>query len=120
MVKKSKRIEMPHPGHLICAYQCSFRRCTYVNGFIVSTIGEYIPRYSDADQGSEKNWEQIGCDRLYETEVFRAKKSKHKCCPYVIRVQHQMDFAPYNKADDANAGHEAMVKKWSTKRLRGK
>lgn len=39
----SKEIWMPHAGHFVCGQQCRFRLNTYVNGYIVSTVGEYMP-----------------------------------------------------------------------------
>lgn len=42
-MSKEKWIWMGHPGHLCIASQCQFRLNTYVNGYIVSTVGEYWP-----------------------------------------------------------------------------
>lgn len=39
---KSDWIWMPHPGHFCFAYRCRFFLNTYVNGYIVSTVGEYL------------------------------------------------------------------------------
>lgn len=36
-------IYMPHPGHFICSQYCRFFLNTYVNGYIVRTVGEYVP-----------------------------------------------------------------------------
>jgi hypothetical protein len=38
-------IWMPHAGHLCIAYMCRYHLNTYVNGYIVSTVGEYLPPY---------------------------------------------------------------------------
>ena len=40
---KEDWIWMPHPGHFIGASNCKFIMNTYVNGYIVSTVGEYFP-----------------------------------------------------------------------------
>jgi hypothetical protein len=40
---KSDWIWMPHAGHLVIGDMCKFRLNTYVNGYIVSTVGEYWP-----------------------------------------------------------------------------
>lgn len=40
---KSDRIYMPHAGHFCGSDDCRFHLNTYVNGYIVSTIGEYWP-----------------------------------------------------------------------------
>lgn len=36
-------IWMPHPGHFICASNCQYHLNTMVNGYILSTVGEYFP-----------------------------------------------------------------------------
>jgi len=36
-------IWMPHAGHLCIGSMCKFHLNTYVNGYIVSTVGEYFP-----------------------------------------------------------------------------
>jgi hypothetical protein len=108
-------IWMPHPAHFICAYRCQFRLATYVGKYIVSTIGEmeYPKEIRKALGKKEKEWEDIGYDRKYETMVFKAKKSEHECCPYEIIVSQEVDFAGYNTAGEAYKGHLKMCRKWS-------
>lgn len=124
-------IWMPHAGHFILGNQCQFRLNTYVNGYIISTVGEYVPdepvrrifRESrkrrldlrgDAER-AEFGFEEIGCDRLYETMVFKAKRSTHQCCPYEMDNGSELDFQGYNDAPAAYQGHLAMIKKWSAR-----
>mgnify|MGYP001573416035 FL=1 len=38
-----KQTWMPHAGHLIVGQHCRFRLNTHVNGYIISTVGEYMP-----------------------------------------------------------------------------
>jgi hypothetical protein len=40
---KTDWIWMPHASHLCVAHKCRFHLNTYVNGYIVSTVGEYFP-----------------------------------------------------------------------------
>lgn len=40
---KQDWVWMPHAGHLCVGHMCRFRLNTYVNGYIVSTVGEYFP-----------------------------------------------------------------------------
>ena len=49
---------MPHAGHFICSHMCRFKLNTYVNGYIVSTVGEYVPPASSckADLKVEANF----------------------------------------------------------------
>jgi len=99
---KSDWIWMPHPGHFICSYACRFVLNTYVNGYIVSTVGEYFPDSRvreimancrnvkiegqgdtwDANYLKKIGYEEIGANRKYESMVFKAAKAKDKCCPY--------------------------------------
>ena len=36
----SEWLWMPHTAHFICGKECQFHLATYVNGVIVSTVGE--------------------------------------------------------------------------------
>jgi hypothetical protein len=40
---KSEWIWMPHPGHFMLGHYCRFKLNTYVNGYIISTVGELWP-----------------------------------------------------------------------------
>jgi len=42
-MSKADWIWMPHAGHLCVGHMCRFRLNTFVNGYIVSTVGEYFP-----------------------------------------------------------------------------
>jgi hypothetical protein len=124
-------IWMPHAGHFICGSQCRFRLNTYVNGYIVSTVGEYVPdsavrailrasrgRKTDLRGDAEEadfGFEDIGVDRKYETMVFKGHKSKHTCCPYEMVSGENIDFAGYNDPGEAYKGHMKMIRKWSKK-----
>jgi hypothetical protein len=137
-MRKDKWIWMGHAGHFILGDRCKFHLNTYVGGFIVSTVGELWNERSVREIHAkvfDKRWfadnshllgdafdfaymkrfgyEQVGCDRLYETRVFKAKPSQIKCCPYEIIVSKQVDFEGYNAAEDAYQGHLRLCKKWS-------
>lgn len=111
-MKKENWIWMPHSGHFICGERCLFRLNTYVGKFIVSTIGELMLMYNSTDN---KYYENIGNGRKFETMVFKARKSEHKCCPYEIIVEKEVDFEGYNDAGQAYDGHLKLCKKWSRK-----
>jgi len=106
----SEWIWMPHAAHFIAANRCQFRLATYVNGVIVSTVGEYRP----GDEGALRT---IGLDRRYETMVFKALPADDECdaCPYRIAVEAgEIDFEGYNTAGAAYDGHLAMCRKWES------
>lgn len=135
-MKKDKWVWMPHAGHFICGSDCRFRLNTYVGGYIVSTIGELLPDsgswdiYANAkgitlegrgdarraDFLKRVGWVEVGCDRTYETMVFKAAKAQDKCCPYRMVTGAEMDFAGYDNPGDALKGHMKLCAKWSKKK----
>lgn len=140
MMKKDKWVWMPHAGHCIIGDWCRFHLSTYVGKYLVSTIGEYWPERAvreihasihdpkwfaeniglkgdNFDNAYRKKFgfEDIGCDRKYETMVFKAMKSDHRCCPYKMISGEDIDMDSYNDADSAYIGHLNMCKKWSQK-----
>ena len=138
-MRKGNWVWMPHAGHFICANKCEFHLNTYIGKYIVSTVGELWPergvreiharicdpewlknncsfRGDDFDYAYMKRfgYEDIGCDRKYETIVFKAKKAKEKnsCCPYRIIVSQEVDMQGYNNPEDAYKGHLRLCNKW--------
>ena len=126
---KDKWVWMGHAGHFILGHKCRFKLNTYVNGYIISTVGEYVPNNEIIDimkpefrclRGDPKEYayikkykcEEIGCGRTYETMVFKGGKSKNKCCPYEVKDWQKIDFAGYNTAEDAYKGHLQLCKKY--------
>ncbi len=137
MTSVSDWVWMPHPGHFICAQDCKFHLNTYVNGYIVSTVGEFLPDSSVREifaesrgiklkgKGDERKhdylkkigFEEIGCERKYETMVFTGKKAEvspcSSCCPYIVDEYRELDMKGYNDPGKAYRGHIEMCKKWS-------
>lgn len=137
-MKKENWVWMPHAGHLIVARDCRFHLNTYVGGYLVSTVGEYLPDSQvreilatsrgvalegmgdarEADFIRKLGYERIGCDRTYETMVFTAKRANGKdrpCCPYEAAKYDSVDFQAYNEPEAAFAGHMKLCAKWSKK-----
>ena len=137
---KENWIFMPHAGHFICGDKCRFHLNTYVGKYIVSTVGElwlergsreihaqvYDPKWlvenkhlkgDEFDNAYFKRFgfEQLGAGKesLYETMVFKARKSKNKCCPYEIIVEECVDSKRYGKNEEAVKGHMKLCLKWS-------
>ena len=134
MKNNKEVIYMPHSGHFICSQWCNFFLNTYVNGYIISTVGEYVPdsdvrrilrksRNMETDLiGDEERedfgFEDIGYNRKYETMVFLAGKpcAESGCNCGLPKINgDEQDFAGYNTAGDANQGHKEMVEKWIKK-----
>ena len=69
-----------------------------------------------ADWMEKAGFEDIGCDRKYETMVFRSKVSDGiGCCHW--KADHgdgELDFSGYNDPGEAYEGHLAMCQKWSS------
>lgn len=98
------------PGHFIGSNRCVWHMTTIVGPYLVSTVGDWRPFDGNAKP------EQIGVDRLYETMVFMAGTpcARPECmCGVPSHDDMSIDFAGYNMAGDAQAGHEKMVKKWA-------
>lgn len=129
---------MGHAGHFILGDNCRFKLCTYIGKYIVSTVGElwnergvrethakvHDPVWHQANKHLKGDafdnayfrkfgFEEIGYKRTYETMVFKARKSKLKCCPHEIQVEKDVDFNAYNTSEDAHKGHMKLCKKWS-------
>lgn len=117
------RVEMAHAAHFICGDKCAFKRATVVNQkFIVSTVGEFQPNVVKkglSQQLRARNdldpIEPLGASpkHLYETMVFKARKSSLKCCPFKMMNGHSLETEQYASAKAAALGHEKLVKKWS-------
>lgn len=133
---------MPHPAHFCLAEKCRFHLATYVNGYIVSTVGELVPGetwmdviikhrnidMSDA-QGEAREREflaKVGYQPLgysmdgedtYETMVFKAvpceMDDEKKCCPYRIVVSEDQEMNRYKEAGDARKGHLELCHKYA-------
>ena len=139
-VTKDKWVWMPHAAHYICADKCRFFMATKVGRYIVSTVGEYWPdravreihaRIHDPEWHAEHNhlkgdyydheymkrfgFEEVGYKRLYETMVFKSKKSDNGCCPYVIKNATELEMDVYNEASEAYKGHMKMCRTYANK-----
>lgn len=117
-----KRTERGWAGHFIVAERCIFRRNTLLEEgslrLVVSTVGLML----DYHAKNERKFEQIGCDRHFETMVFHAKwdgrywdadvsKQVYFDSPWAIAEQ---------DADDrANNMHEFVVDELIVKMMNG-
>lgn len=112
----SEIIWLPHKAHFIGSSDCMFGLATYVNGVIVSTVGDYMPRLGPETEGivPKRVRTKIGLSRFYETMVFKTKKNPDPSCgcPYIPSDWHNIDFCGYNTGAAAVDGHLEMVEKY--------
>jgi len=80
---------------------CCFRLCSTVNGYTISTVGYYYP---DGDIA------RAGGVRLYETMVFHCNDER------VVTDWSELACEGYSYHDAAEAGHEAMVRRYARRR----
>ncbi len=107
------------------------------HGVIVSTVGEWVPDSEvreilarthgivlkgkgdarEADWLNRIGFQEIGCNRKYETMVFRAMpREDGECCPWTIQG-YEIDMSGYNDPVAATQGHYAACGKWHEKLL---
>ena len=105
-MSKSQWIWMPHAAHFIGSSSCQFHLATYVNGYVVSTIGDYYNRAGKRDT--------VATGYHYETMVFRAipmDPTTDQCCPYEADNE-CLARGLYNTGEDARLGHMALCEKY--------
>lgn len=125
-------------GHFICGAYCRFHLCTKVGNYLVSTVGQYFPDSQvrellassrsidlkgrgdarEADYMEKVGYQEIGWDRTFETMVFLAGKicaEKGCACGLPTIEGSELDFAGYNEAGAAAAGHLRLCRKWAEK-----
>ncbi len=131
MIDKSKWKWFGNPGHFICARDCRFHLCTQIGQHLVSTVGEYLPdspvRESNAralgitlegigdarlvDWFKKCGYEDIGCNRKFETMVFRTGKKCTCGCGLPAIASHELDMEGYSDAAAATKGHNRICLK---------
>lgn len=101
---------MPYIGHFMTGtIDCRFRLSTYVNGYIISTIGEIVWHNRIGYQRATLN------RAFYETTVFKAtpfQNPARHCCEYELDVDNIMDTKSYGESKLACDGHIVMCEKW--------
>ncbi len=112
-VPKNKWEWFGFAGHLCIGHMCRFHLCTQVGKYLVSTVGDY---HCSLDQENGKARE-IGCDRLYETMVFKAGKpcdiKECGCRQPELETASGLDMEGYNTGGEAQRGHMKMCAKWA-------
>lgn len=114
-----------HAGHFICGQWCRFHLCTKVGPYLVSTVGELVhPRHSKGSERAEAEWlkdnapgEDVGCDRKYETMVFKAgapcSLPDCNCGLPTLDDATELDMLGANKAGDARDNHMTLCEHYA-------
>lgn len=107
-----------HAGHFFCGHACRFHMCTHVGGYLVSTIGEYVPSSQAGGRERVKNeWVELSSGRLYETMVFHAGEpcdiEDCKCGQPTLKDATELEMFPANDAGDARANHMMLCKQYA-------
>jgi len=113
-------------GHFCCGQWCRFHLTTLANGYLISTVGEYVhPRHGQGSEVKEAAWlkdnwpgEEIGFGRKYETMVFKAGNpcDSPECgCGLPSIDGLEIDGQGYNTAKEATEGHMFLVEKYKNK-----
>jgi len=101
------RAHWDRPGHFIGSSECQFGMTDVINGYIVSTVGDYRPPGATTMQ-------PIGFRHFYETMVFvdSGKRCVEPACECGLPLHNgrDVDFAGYQTAAEAAAGHARMIK----------
>lgn len=94
-------------GHFICGDGCLFHMTTQIGRYLISTVGHYLPR-GKASKETERDLEHaetIGCERKFETMVFK-RKGRCQCgCGLPEHDGSDIDFEGYNDYASATKGH---------------
>lgn len=99
-------------GHLCVSSDCRFHLCTEVNGYLVSTVGEYYPY-------GEKTMKPVGLmpKDLYETMVFKMSGSRCKCgCGLPDIILSALICDRYATPKEANENHMKYCEEYAKKK----
>lgn len=95
-----------HAAHLCVAQDCRFHMVTAIGRYVVSSVGDYRKGLEPA--------RQIGCERLYETHVFKRAQGSCPCgCGLPNLILSEIDSLPANDAKIATKNHMKMCKKYA-------
>jgi hypothetical protein len=103
-------------GHFICADHCLHHLATRIGNFLISTVGDYRPRRNGEQLGER---EKIGCDRFFETMVFKIGKGECNCgCGLPAFASSEIDFLSANDHKSADANHRKLCRKYARAALK--
>ena len=115
MIQQSKWKWYGYPGHLCVAQWCQFHLCTEVGKFLISTVGDYRP-VSERKGESFGPMKEVGCNRMFETFVFRWKNRcdiKECGCGLPKIIPSEIDTLGANTAKEATVNHYKLCLKYA-------
>jgi hypothetical protein len=127
MIDQSKWKWFGFSAHLCVGHWCRFHMATEIGSYLISTVGAYVPPSAGSNEEEESRWleknhpgHEIGCDRTFETMVFKIVKGSRctakECGCDIPQIElSELDFEGYNTPGAATKGHRAMCKKWASK-----
>jgi hypothetical protein len=95
-----------HPGHFVCADRCLWHLHTEVQGFKVSSVGDFRPQLGKQADFVGK-LEQLGAGYFYESHVYALDAVGRELTPGV-----PIETRAYQTASEAEAGHAELVDKY--------
>lgn len=106
-----------HAGHFIGGHDCLWHLCTRVGNYLISSVGDYRPATREADRVDRPAC-PIGCNRLYETYVFRLGNEPHQRCECGCGLASPVDLSeidsmPAGTARDATTNHFVMCRRYA-------
>lgn len=108
------------PGHFCGGDRCVWHLHTHVNGWCVSSVGEYKPKSHD-----NSSWEPLGAahddrgGRIYETMVFPSVGDGHpdRWTSYTMKPAWSREEADENHAAIVEYMKTCDVKRWLSRRM---
>ena len=111
-MSRAERIELGCAGHFIAAKHCHWRRHTQTRHYRISSVGElYFPHEPGVRQ-------KVGAFGFFETMVFattdKPAEGSNGCGCREVGSWSEIECHRYETVGEAQAGHEAMVAKYSS------
>lgn len=101
-----------YAGHLVVGSRCAFHLSTRIGGYLVSTVGHYLPKHKDDP-------EPIGAGSysMFETFVFRCGGDDVNGDPIILNLT-PVDSTRYATSKEAEDWHYVFCDRYARKDLR--
>lgn len=107
----NKMIWYGNGGHFCGLPECQFHLCTEVNGYLISTVGEYYPDGYKKGRGMVEL--TLAKDSFYETMVFHMTGSRCGCgCGLPDVNLSAIEQINYKTPKEANENHIKLCRKY--------